>query len=86
MFGYLVNFRPTDFEIRIQPLDDRLALQEIMTLTHDADRDKAQLPAVELATSQFSEGRQEEFIAKRADIFFHQFVKGARWVGHFPSH
>ena len=86
MLGDLGNFGSTDFKIGIQPFNDRLALQEIVTLTHDADGDKAQLSAAELAASQFAEGRQQEFISKRTDIFFDQFVERAGRIGHLASH
>ena len=87
MFSDLGDLGFADFEIGIQPFNDRLALQEIMTLTHHADAERDSIAGrVKLAASQFAEGRNEKFIAKRADMLFDQFVERAGRIGHFASH
>src|ERR1700722_17689986 len=86
MFSDLGDFRCADFEIWIQSLDNRLALEVIVALAHYADGDKAQLPCTELAGGELAEGRYQKFIPERTDMLFDQFVQGAGRVGHLASH
>jgi hypothetical protein len=86
VFSNLGDLGFADFKIGIQTFDNRLALQKIVALTHHGDADKAQLSSAELVAGKFAEGRDQEFISKRTNILFHQFVEGAGWIGHLPSH
>jgi hypothetical protein len=69
VIGYFPDFGTTNLEFGIQPLENWAGLQEIVTLTHNARTDVAQLPPAKGPGSELTQSRNQELIPEGSNIF-----------------